>query len=142
MACCCHLVLSAWVTTGLCDDHSHFEPVLFDAWRRAEVRSVVADAGYDSERAHRLARNDLALGECLIPARAGRPSEAEPAGYYRRQMRGAFAGGSSSPYGQRWQAETVNSMMKRNYGSALRATTPERREREMLLKVLTHNIAL
>lgn len=142
VVCSCHLVLSAWTTTGLCDDHSHFEPVLFDAWCRADVRSVVADAGYDSERAHRLARNDMALGECLIPATTGRPSDAEPAGFYRRQMREAFAGGSPWPYGQRWQVETVNSMMKRNYGSALRAATPDRREREMMLKVLTHNIAL
>ena len=33
-------------------------------------------------------------------------------------------------------------MLKRNYGSALRAATPERREREMLLKVMVHNMAL
>jgi hypothetical protein len=33
-------------------------------------------------------------------------------------------------------------MLKRNCGSALRAATPERREREMLPKVVVHNVAL
>lgn len=41
-----------------------------------------------------------------------------------------------------WQVETVNSMQKRNYGSSLRARSADRREREMLLKVLVHNLAL
>ena len=42
----------------------------------------------------------------------------------------------------RSQAETVHSMVKRNQGSALRSRTPERQKKEMLLRVLTHNIAL
>lgn len=45
-------------------------------------------------------------------------------------------------YGQRSQSETVMSMIKRNQGSALRSRTPERRKKEMMLRVLTHNIAL
>ena len=141
VACGCHLVLSAWATTGLGADHPHFEPLVFDAWRRADVRTVVADAGYDGEATHRLARNDLNL-DCVIPARIGRPTDKAPAAFYRSQMRDLFAAGTPGVYGQRWQVETANSMMKRNYGSALRAATPQRREREMMLKVLTHNIAL
>ena len=141
VACGCHLILSAWATTGLGSDHPHFEAVVFDAWRRANVRTVVADAGYDSEANHRLARLDMGL-DCLIPARIGRPTDKAPASRHRGEMRDRFAGGSPPPYGQRWQVATANSMMKRNYGSALRAATPERREREMLLKVLTHNVAL
>lgn len=141
VACCCHLILSAWTTTGLGADHPHFEPVVFDAWRRAQITMVVADAGYDSEAAHRLVRDDMNL-DCLIPPRAGRPTDKAPPSHYRGQMYDLFAEGSPALYGQRWQVETANSMMKRNYGSALRARTPERREREMLLKVLTHNIAL
>ena len=45
-------------------------------------------------------------------------------------------------YTQRWQAETVNSMVKRNLGSALRARTPKRREREMMLRAVVHNVML
>jgi transposase len=43
-------------------------------------------------------------------------------------------------YGQRWQVETVNSMIKRNLGPALRAKTARRRSMELLLRVVTHNI--
>ncbi len=45
-------------------------------------------------------------------------------------------------YGQRWQVETVYSMIKRNQGSELRARSYWSQCREMLLKVLTHNIAI
>lgn len=141
VACCCHLILSAWTTTGLGADHPHFEPVLFDAWRRADVRTVVADAGYDSEAAHQLARCDMGIAS-IIPPRAGRPTDKRPPTRFRGLMADAFEDGAPKLYGQRWQVETANSMMKRNYGSALRARTPERREREMMLKVLTHNLAL
>ena len=141
VVCSCHLVLSAWTTTGLGADHPHFEGVVFDAWRRADVRTVVADAGYDSEKSHRLVRLDMNL-DCIIPARIGRPTTKAPPGRFRGEMHALFARGTPGLYGQRWQVETANSMMKRNYGSALRAATPQRREREMLLKVLTHNVAL
>jgi len=43
-------------------------------------------------------------------------------------------------YGQRAQSETVNSMMKRNLGSALGGKRASSRERDMLLKVLTHDL--
>ena len=46
------------------------------------------------------------------------------------------------PYAQRSQSETTHSMMKRNMSSALRARTPERQQKEMMLRVLVHNIAL
>ena len=45
-------------------------------------------------------------------------------------------------YAQRSQSETAHSMIKRNQGSALRSRTPERQKKEMMLKVLVHNIML
>lgn len=45
-------------------------------------------------------------------------------------------------YGQRWQVETVMSMIKRNLGSFVAARSDPARSRETLLKVLTHNIML
>jgi hypothetical protein len=45
-------------------------------------------------------------------------------------------------YGQRWQVETVNSMLKRMLGSALRARSYWSRSREMTLRVLTLNIMI
>ena len=45
-------------------------------------------------------------------------------------------------YGQRWQVETVFSMIKRNQGEALPSKTYWANNREMMLKVLTHNIGI
>jgi transposase len=45
-------------------------------------------------------------------------------------------------YGQRWQAESVFSRTKRLLGSAWRARSDQSRERECLLRVLTHNLML
>ena len=142
VAAACHVVLAAWATTGAGADDPHWRPVLSDACRRAPVRLVVADAGYDSEAAHAFARDELGVA-AVIPPDRGRPSDKPPPTPCRRQMREAFDDGwVKAAYGQRWQVETVNSMMKRNYGSALRARTPERRERELMLKTVVHNVAL
>jgi len=45
-------------------------------------------------------------------------------------------------YGQRWQIETVFSMLKRDMGAALRARTYHSQNHEIRLRVLTHNLAI
>jgi hypothetical protein len=45
-------------------------------------------------------------------------------------------------YGQRWQVETVNSMVKRRIGSALRARTEDNQCGEMILRAITHNVMI
>jgi transposase len=45
-------------------------------------------------------------------------------------------------YRQRWQIETVNSMIKRNLGSACRARSGRARKKDLLLRVLTHNLMI
>ena len=103
---------------------------------------MVADAGYDSERHHRLARLDLGV-RSVIPPKIGRPSASPPAGRYRRLMKQRFARRADArAYGQRSQSETVHSMMKRNLGEFLRSIRTKRRKQEMLLKSLTHNLML
>lgn len=143
VACACHLVLSLWTGTGAGGDHPHLEELALEAWRRTAVKTFVADAGYDAEASHELIREDMA---CLsiIPPLIGRPTDKPPSTHYRAMMARLLADDpeTQAAYGQRWQVETVNSMLKRNYGSALRAATPERREREMMLKVMVHNMAL
>jgi hypothetical protein len=116
---------------------------LFDAWRRTTgVKTVVADAGYDSESNHCIARQDMAI-RSIIPPYAGRPSSKPPVGRHRRNMHHRFKRqDDKAQYGQRWQSETVNSMIKRNLDSALRARTAPRRRNELLLRVVTHNIML
>jgi hypothetical protein len=137
-----HLILSLKTSTGMGSDAPDFCPLLFDGWRRGKVKTVVADAGYDSESNHQAARQDMGV-RSIIPARIGRPTQKQPSGYWRRLMRKRFKRkADKKDYGQRWQSETVNSMVKRNMGSSLRARTPEGREKEMKLRALTHNIML
>jgi transposase len=45
-------------------------------------------------------------------------------------------------YGQRWQVETVFSMIKRNFGDTINARRYWAQCREMMLLVITHNIAV
>ena len=138
----CHLILAAVVRTGNGSDAPDFDELLFRAWKRADVKVVVADAGYDSEANHRTARQDMGV-RSIIPPGIGRPTSKLPTGRWRRHMAKRFARKADQKrYAQRAQSETVHSMVKRNQGSALRSRTPERRKKEMLLRVLTHNIML
>jgi hypothetical protein len=137
-----HLIIAARATTGGGSDQPHFEPLLADARRRVNVRIAVADAGYDSEKSHCIAREDLKV-RSIIPPRNGRPTAKAPPTRYRRLMHQRFKRKADKKhYGQRWQVETVNSMIKRNLGSALRARTAPRRSSELLLRVITHNIMI
>jgi hypothetical protein len=45
-------------------------------------------------------------------------------------------------YGQRWQVETVNSMLKRRLGSALRARQYKTQCQETILRAITHNVMI
>lgn len=146
VATACHLVLSAWTGTGGGSDHRHFEPVLLGAWRRVPNKTftAVADAGYDGEEYHEIARRDMGI-RSVIPPLIGRPPKhgTPPGGRWRRHMKRLLKTKASRRrcgYNLRYQAETVNSMMKRNLGSALAGKTPASRERDMLLKVLTHDL--
>ena len=147
VASACHLVLSAWTGTGAGSDHPHFETLLYDAWRRVPNKTFKAalDAGYDCEAHHVLARRDMGIAS-IIPALAGRPRLSRRtrfSGRWRQHMTRLLRSKRSRRacgYTQRWQAETVNSMIKRNLGSALRGKTATSRERDLRLKVLTHNL--
>jgi hypothetical protein len=146
--CGSHLVISIWTGTGLGSDSPHFEPLLVHARRRLPHRSfkVVADGGYDAEHNHEMARRDMGL-RSIMPATIGRTpaSRDRIRTRWRRRMSRLLATKKSRRrcgYTQRWQCETVNSMMKRNLGSALRAKTSYSRQRDLRLKVLTHNLMI
>lgn len=142
-----HLILSLATSTGSGSDCPHFAPVLCDAWRRVPNRRfrVAADPGFDSEANHELARRDLGLVS-LIPPDSGRPPDdpsQPPGGRWRRHMKNLLATRESRRrcgYTQRWQSETVISMIKRNLGSALRGKTAWSRRRDMALKSVTHDL--
>ncbi len=62
-------------------------------------------------------------------------------GRYRRAMRTYFRRPKQQRrYGQRWQVETVFSMIKRRLGASVNARSDRRQRRAMLLKAIVHNI--
>jgi hypothetical protein len=135
-----HLILAARATTGGGPDYEHFAPLMMQAASGARLRVVLADAGFDSESNHRLARIELGV-RSVIPATSGRPSIKPLTGYYRRLMQSRWHR-HKKLYGQRWQAETVNSMVKRNLGCACRSRSARGRKKDMLLRAITHNIMI
>ena len=136
--CDSHLILEAKVGQGPNPDFAYFEPMLRGATARAKPYTVTADAGFDSEANHQISREELKIQSLIAPFH-GRPTSKEPSGRYRRAMKRHL---SQSRYGQRWQSETVFSMIKRLSGEVVRARTYWRRCRLLLLKVLTHNISI
>jgi hypothetical protein len=136
--CANHQILSVLTTRGPSPDVNKFIPIVTPAIQKYVIRHLLADAGFDSEANHRFAREQCG-SRTAIPARASCPTTRLPKGKYRRQMRLRFP---RKRYGQRWQVETVFSMIKRNYGDTLYARTYWSQCREMMLMVLTHNIAV
>jgi hypothetical protein len=138
--CATHLVLGAIPRRGPAVDTDRFIPLLDEALRRVKIRAALADAGYDSEGNHRYAREKRKV-KSFMPAEIGRPSAKPPAGRYRRQMRQRL-NKDYGGYGQRWQAETGFSVMKRRLGSAVNGRSYQSQCRELMLFVLTYNLML
>ena len=137
--CRTHLVLAAVPGRGPASDLVQFKAALKQAAGRARIGTLLADADFDGEWVHEHVRS---YGiRTLIPPTRGRPSEKPPAGRWRRWMR-AQVGRFKAKYGQRWQTETVNSMIKRRLGSALRARSYWSQCREIILRAITHNVMI
>jgi transposase len=68
-----------------------------------------------------------------------RGSKRQPQGNYRRQMNDEF---DKKIYNNRLQIESLFSRNKRLLGSALSNRTDASRERECLLRTLTHNLMI
>lgn len=133
-----HLVLSMKTSRGPKPDIVDFDSLLEQAVEIAEIQCLVADKGYDSEKAHEVAREKFDI-ETLIPPRLGWKYNNPPTGKYRSLMAKVFP---SKEYGQRWQVETVFSMVKRLLRSSLTARNYLSQCREMSLRVLTLNIMI
>ncbi len=136
--CKSHIILSTLRKRGPTPDINQLRQTLRPAVGRAKIETLLADAGYDSEPNHKFAREELGI-TTIIPARHGRPGKHPPKGKYRRLMREEF---DSERYGQRWQVETVFSMIKRNLGSALHGRSYWSQCRELMLLAITHNIMI
>ena len=140
LACDCasHLILAVVTGRGPGPDDPYFQPAVRQLASRARVGTLLADAGFDSEAAHCYARQEHGQ-RTIIPPTRGRPTTKLPRGRWRRIMATRF---NKQKYGQRWQVETVNSMLKRLLDSALRARQYWSQSRELVLRVLTHNVMI
>lgn len=136
--CSNHLILGYLTDQGPKPDIQDLEPTLTNTTPRVRIEWLTGDAGYDSEANHRICRQEHGI-RSLIPPKHGRPSSKPATGHYRRLMQTRF---DDSRYGQRWQVETVVSMIKRRLGSATTGRTYWSRRRDLLLMVLTHNILI
>ena len=133
-----HLILGITLGQGLSYDFRLWEPLLTQAVRHVKITLAMADAGFDSEANHVIARQQLGVRRTLINLNR-RGNGRRIHGRYRREMSRGF---DHRAYGQRWQAETAASQMKRRFGAVLSARTEATQQSELELKVLTHNIAI
>ena len=132
-----HLIAGCIVTRGPSYDFGLFEPAMRQADSQVKFSRILADAGYDSETNHQFAREVLGI-ETVIALNA-RGFTSTPCGTYRAQMKDNF---DKQAYNRRWQVESVFSRNKRLLGSALRARKDNSRQRECLLRILTHNLMI
>jgi hypothetical protein len=138
--CSNHLIIAAIPRRGPAVDTDRFVPLLENALRRVKLVTALADAGYDSEPNHRHARDQRGV-RSVIPAKIGRPTKKLPTGRYRRRMKQRLNKDYCS-YGQRWQVETVFSMIKRRLGSVVHGRSYWSQCRELMLLAITYNIML
>ena len=142
-----HLIIAAEVAVGPTNESPFFADLVGEAGQHAVWDRLLADAAYDSEANHAVARDWYAVRATVIPLNRRGNGRRWPQTKYRRQMVRRFRKRPKGSrhrrvYGQRWQAESVFSRNKRLLGSALRGCSDESRERECLLRVLTHNLML
>jgi hypothetical protein len=138
-----HLVLGAVVDRGPRPDVVEFPRLIKAALSRHRFRAVVGDAGYESERAHVFCREEQGVRSVFPTTVRGRKrKDGRPRRLRSRWRRKLARRFPRKLYRMRAQIEAAFSMMKRNLGSALRARKPFAVNREVILKVITHNLAI
>lgn len=130
------LITSGFVTQGPSTDMPYFERLLQHTLHSFHPKTIIADAGYDKELNHVIASEQNI--KTIIPCRAYRKGKV-PKAPHRLNMHNHFP---RKRYGIRWHAETVMSMLKRNLGSRVFGQTFRSQSREILLKMITHNVAI
>jgi len=113
-------------------DLRQFKAALRAVAGRARIETPMADADFDGVHEHVRSHGI----RTIIPPERGRRRTSRRLGKWRRLMEQRF---NKKEYGQRWQVETVNSMIKRRLGSALRARSYWNQCREIILRAITHN---
>ena len=134
----CHFILAFHAGRGPRPDVDEFRPLVAEALQQMRLSRMVADAGYDSEPNHRVARQQWNV-RTIIPPKHGRPTAKPATGHYRRLMQVRF---DWDAYHHRAQVETVMSMIKRRQGSHVHGRSYHAQCRDLRLMALTHNLMI
>jgi hypothetical protein len=138
-----HLILGCIVDRGPKPDITEAQATMCETVSQQPLGALLGDPGYEAEGFHRFCREQLGIRSIIPTTDRGRPrADGQPhavRGRYRRLLKSHFP---KVLYGPRWQAETIIRMLKRNFGSALRARSHHSRNREIRLRILTHDSGL
>jgi len=135
------------VSNSLVSDKKLFVPVLEEARTAGlDVNDVLGDMGYDWEFLHEEGRRIFGpdVGVWIPPRRIEPKSERSssrwrPGGRYRKSVYETIG---ESSYNLRSQIETINSMIKRTSGDMVYGKNMAIMEKEILCKVIVHNLKL
>jgi hypothetical protein len=108
---------------------------------KPSISYVLADKGYDSEKAHEMIRERLGA-EALIPARSHEDKPIHRVrGANRKRMKRELTKGNEKMmiYGKRALSETVNSVIKKVFGDILDGRNEGTRRSETTLRCIAHN---
>jgi hypothetical protein len=124
---------------GPSQDSPGFAPALRQATALVTLSTVLADAGHDAEHNHRLCCDELGIERSIIALNPRNTGRRWPKTPDRRTLHKHFP---QALYHQRWHIESGFSQHKRRLGSALRARGHQAQQRELILRVLTHNLMI
>lgn len=116
------------------NDMQEFIPLVSQAQRRVQFKTIVADRGYDSERLHQYCHEEHDINS-IIPHRTSR--DRVRSGYFRLKLAKRFP---KKIYNQRYKIEGVFSALKRRFGGSLKARSRNSQLKEALLKTIAYNI--
>ena len=134
-----HLIVGAVPGVGPSQDLADLAPAVRRAAGLVPFDTMLADAGHDAEHDHRLCREELGLRRAVIALNPRDAGDRWPKAPYRRALRRDFPAGL---YRQRWHAGGAFSRHEARLGSALTARRAGAQDRELVLRVLTPNLAL
>ena len=132
------LIVGTVTGIGPNQDPPDFGPIICQATSIMAFSMVLADAGYDAEHNHRLCREELGVTRSVIALNRRNTGRRWP----KTLQAGPRQRFPELLYHHRRHIESGFSQHKRRLGSALSARGHQAQRRELILRVLTHNLML
>jgi len=127
------LIMRQTINKGPRNDQKDFMSLVKDI----KTNFVCADKGYDSYKNHKIVIKDLSARSLIKSRNYGNNKIPRPNVKYRRRSIEEF---DDKIYHQRSKVETIFSVIKRKYGSCLRARTFSTQKKEVLCKLIAYNV--